>query len=81
MVEGGIPLHRIQKWLGHTTVAQTSTYLMADSADDDRAMRQFEERQGRLQPVATDSETGHQEQPRSAEMVDTAPQLSLEKHH
>jgi len=35
-LETGAPLHKIQKWLGHTTIAQTSTYLMADSSDDDK---------------------------------------------
>lgn len=42
-LDAGVPLHRIQKWLGHANIAQTSTYLMADSADDDDAMKRFEE--------------------------------------
>ena len=58
-LEAGAPLHKIQKWLGHTTIAQTSTYLMADSSDDDVVMRRMEE-QARLQRVATESGTGHQ---------------------
>ena len=26
-LEGGVPLHTIRDWLGHTSIAQTSTYL------------------------------------------------------
>ena len=47
-LDAGVPLHRIQKWLGHTNIAQTSTYLTADSADDDAAMQGFEESQAKL---------------------------------
>jgi integrase len=47
-LDAGVPLHRIQKWLGHTNIAQTSTYLMADSADNDAVMQRFEEQQARL---------------------------------
>ena len=41
-LDNGVPLHRIQKWLGHANISQTSTYLMADSVDDDEAMQRFE---------------------------------------
>ncbi|CAN5851426.1 hypothetical protein BH18ACI5_BH18ACI5_04530 [soil metagenome] len=54
-LDGGVPLHRVQVWLGHTNISQTSTYLRADGADDDDAMRRFE---ARVQPCATDSKTG-----------------------
>ncbi|HVL66546.1 MAG TPA: site-specific integrase [Vicinamibacterales bacterium] len=57
-LDAGVPLHRIQKWLGHANISQTSTYLMADSTDDDDAMRRFEERRANLPPIATDSQTG-----------------------
>ena len=26
-LEGGVPLHTVRDWLGHTSVAQTSVYL------------------------------------------------------
>ena len=26
-LEGGVPLHTVRDWLGHTSIAQTSTYL------------------------------------------------------
>ena len=56
-LDGGVPLHRVQAWLGHTNISQTSTYLRADGADDDEAMRRFE---ARVTKCATDSETGAQ---------------------
>ena len=80
-LEGGRALHRIQKWLGHTTVAQTSTYLMADGSDDDEEMRRFEARQSELQRIATDSKTGHQNGVLSATLTDTEPRLSSTNHH
>jgi integrase len=57
-LEAGAPLHKVQRWLGHTSIAQTSTYLMADSNDDDAVMRRMEEQRARLQRIATDSQTG-----------------------
>jgi integrase len=80
-LERGVPLHRIQKWLGHANISQTSTYLMADGADDDEAMRRFEERSGRVQRGATDSPTGGQNLPASDTIANTETQLSSEKHH
>lgn len=56
-LDGGVPLHRIKQWLGHANISQTSTYLEAEAADNDEAMRRYEER---LQPVATGSQTGAQ---------------------
>jgi integrase len=43
-LDHGVPLHRIQQWLGHANISQTSTYLMAETADDGEAMRRFEAR-------------------------------------
>jgi hypothetical protein len=80
-LDAGVPLHRVQKWLGHANIAQTSTYLMADSADDDQAMRRFEEAQARLQRIATDSETGAQTAPPDALRANTNTLNSSEKHH
>jgi integrase len=80
-LDSGVPLHRIQKWLGHANISQTSTYLMADSADDDEAMRRFEERAGRVQPSATDSHTRGQDAPQSATVPHDEVRFSSEKHH
>lgn len=80
-LDAGVPLHRIQKWLGHANISQTSIYLMADSADDSEAMKRFEAWQARLQRIATESETGHQNPPQSATVADNNPRFSTEKHH
>ena len=55
-LEGGVPLHTVQEWLGHTNIAQTSTYLRTSSQGHDDAMRKFDERRGLLsdcKPAAT----------------------------
>jgi len=49
-MDAGLPLGSIQRWLGHANVAQTSTYLGASLGSDDRDMRYFEERIGRVPP-------------------------------
>jgi hypothetical protein len=56
-MEAGVPLATIQKWLGHTNIAQTSTYLSTTTAGEHEAMRRFEERIGRLIPIDTESVT------------------------
>ncbi len=79
-LDSGVPLHRIQKWLGHANISQTSTYLMADSADDDEAMRRFDAQRG-LQRIATDSEAGGIQPPQSATIEDTGAHESSIKPH
>ncbi|MFN7982952.1 MAG: site-specific integrase [Vicinamibacterales bacterium] len=52
-MDAGIPLATIQRWLGHSNIAQTSKYLAASLGGDESAlMRAFEERTGRLPHVA-----------------------------
>lgn len=51
-LEGGVPLHTVKTWLGHTNIAQTSTYLAGTFATEHDAMRAFEKRRGTLtEPV------------------------------
>jgi integrase len=50
-MDAGVPLHMIQKWLGHANISQTSTYLAASGGGDADAMKAFEKATGRL-PVA-----------------------------
>ena len=64
-LEGGVPLHTIRDWLGHTSIAQTSTYLAGTMKTQHDAMRQFEERRAALQPFATDVSIGGQRRPQS----------------
>ncbi len=77
-LDAGVPLHRIQKWLRHANISQTSTYLMAESGDDDNAMRRFE---ARVQPCATDSETGDQKAPFGDMTANTKASEITEKRH
>ena len=58
-MDAGVPLATIQRWLGHTNIAQTSTYLSTTTAGEHEAMRRFEERLGRLTPIDTDGATPH----------------------
>ena len=41
-LDAGAPLHVIQSWLGHTNVAQTSTYLAVRDDGGDEAMARFD---------------------------------------
>jgi integrase len=52
-MESGVPLGTIQRWLGHSNIAQTSVYLATTTAGEHDAMRRFEERIGRLIPIDT----------------------------
>ena len=65
-LEGGVPLHTVRDWLGHTTIAQTSTYLAETMQTQHDAMRQFEERRATLQELVTDSRTGGRKSPGTA---------------
>ena len=56
-LEGGVPLHTVKDWLGHTNIAQTSTYLAGTMQTQHDAMRRFEERRGDSQSFATGSST------------------------
>lgn len=46
-LEGGVPLQTVRDWLGHTSVAQTSTYLASTLQTQHEAMRRFDERRSR----------------------------------
>ena len=57
-MDGGIPLATIRRWLGHSNVAQTSTYLSGTPASEHDAMRQYEERLAAVQRRATEARKG-----------------------
>jgi integrase len=80
-LDGGVPLHRVQRWLGHTNISQTSTYLLADAADDGDAMKRFEAAQMRLQQIATGSGTGHHNVPRTTTGQDSEAPKTAENLH
>lgn len=72
-LEGGVPLHTIRDWLGHTSIAQTSTYLAGTIRTQHDAMAQYEARRADLQPFATGGQTGGRKSPQTAETRDTTP--------
>ena len=65
-LEGGVPIHTVRDWLGHTNIAQTSTYLAGSTTTQHDAMAAFEERRANLQQLATNSKTGGRKSPRTA---------------
>ncbi len=79
-MEAGVPLATIQKWLGHTNIAQTSTYLATTTAGEHEAMRQFEERIGRLTPIDTGGETPPLHPTQSAPTENKNAQQNVTKH-
>jgi integrase len=70
-MDGGVPIATIQRWLGHTNVSQTSTYLAGTASSEHDAMERFEQRRSGLQPLATHAETRDQTTVRAATSVDS----------
>ncbi len=69
-LDGGVPLHTIRDWLGHSNISQTSTYLSGTAQTQHNAMAAYETR---LQRVATRAGKGGQKWPRSAARRDKKP--------
>src|SRR5207237_7806107 len=59
-MDAGVPLATIQRWLGHSNISQTSTYLSGTATTEHEAMARFEARQTALQQFATEAGTGGQ---------------------
>jgi len=58
-MDAGVPLATIQRWLGHSNISQTSTYLGASLGADETDMERFEQRIGRMaQDGISDESTG-----------------------
>jgi integrase len=72
-LEGGVPLHTVKDWLGHTNIAQTSTYLAGTMKTQHDAMAAFDVRRHSLQGIATDVGSGGQERPQTATTGDEKP--------
>ena len=70
-LEGGVPLHVVRDWLGHTNIAQTSTYLSGTLKTQHDAMAAFDAYRAGVQRRGTKSKTGGRKSPQSAVMVDT----------
>ena len=57
-LDGGVPLHVVRDWLGHSNISQTSTYLSGTAQTQHDAMAAYEKRACNL--LATDVGTGGQ---------------------
>jgi integrase len=58
--DAGIPLSIVQRWLGHSNVAQTSTYLSGTPAGEFEALQRYEAQRAVVQRCATEVGTGGQ---------------------
>jgi integrase len=79
-MEGGVPLATIQKWLGHTNIAQTSTYLATTAAGEDEQLRRYEERIGRLIPIDTKGGKRRHKRPRTTIRPNELPEQNTTRH-
>lgn len=79
-LEGGVPLHTVRDWLGHSSVAQTSIYLAGTIEGQHDAMRRFEAQQAALQKLANAGGTSGHKRKRTAVMRDKQASKGLGKH-
>jgi hypothetical protein len=68
----------IQTWLGHTTIAQTSTYLASTIQGQHDGMTRYDEH---LQELATKPGKRSRKRPRRATTREDKPRFSVEKTH
>jgi integrase len=61
-MDGGVNLATVQRWLGHSNISQTSTYLAGTVSSEHDAMMQYE---NRLQQIATNAEKRNIQTPQS----------------
>jgi hypothetical protein len=66
----------VRDWLGHTNIAQTSSYLAGTVKTQHDAMAQFEAHRAALQKIATGSGKGGGKSPRTASGRDRIPNKS-----
>lgn len=78
-MEGGVPLVTIQRWLGHTNIAQTSTYLATTVHSEHDAMQRFEARRAGHQ-IDTREGNGGERSTQNAIRPNTEPQEITVKH-
>ena len=80
----GVPLHSIQRWLGHTNISQTSTYLSVTDSGSHEAMTKFDaalEAYEALQRLATEAGKGDQNGPQEGMTEDSKPHESAASLH
>jgi len=79
-LDAGIPLHTIQRWLGHANLSQTSRYLNVTDTGSHDAMARFDAARG-LQPIATEGGTRGHSGPSTASTTDEKPQETANGVH
>jgi len=79
-MDAGVPIATVPRWLGHTNISQTSTYLAGSAGTEYDAMEAFEQRRGRLTPLDTDGGTPLPNRTQSATEQDTGTAESTTKH-
>lgn len=75
-----VTLVTIQKWLGHSNIKQTSTYLQTTTHGEHEAMRMFETAVGRLTPIDTEGGTPPHEQAPQDTASAANPQQNTVRH-
>ena len=66
-LEGGVPLHTIRDWLGHSNISQTSTYLSGTMQTQHDAMAAYEARVAAVQQRATDAQKDGRKSPETTD--------------
>ncbi len=79
-LEGGVSIHVVSKWLGHSNVSQTSTYLATTATGEADAMKRYEVSRAALQKFATGSKTEGRKPPRTAKRHDRKPNETAVGH-
>jgi integrase len=72
-LEGGVPIHVVRDWLGHTSIQQTSTYLGTTVKTQHDAMAAYERARADVQRFATKSKTGGRKSSRTNTTRDRRP--------
>lgn len=79
-LDAGVPLHTIQRWLGHANISQTSTYLAVTDTGSHEAMARFDAARA-VQPIATEAGNGHQTKVNGSGEANTDAQESQQITH
>ena len=80
-MDAGVPIGTVQRWLGHTNVSQTSTYLAGTAASEYAAMERFEAHRAGLQDFATKGGKRGVQQPPSAMLTDRKVRKTAIRHN
>jgi hypothetical protein len=73
-LDAGLPLHQVQVWLGHTNIAQTSTYLAVTDDGGSAAMERFDKARTEApaaKPEADDAQPDDQAEAASENLQET----------